>query len=721
MKTATSFILMAIVFAHATCMADKITLRSGRVLNGAVVSETPTEISFRTSMGTLRLSRADVAATSRDDSTAEEVDGDAALAARNYELAKGKFRAALDSVPKNGPAVARLQGKLQQIEKSLQQARSSAEVAKVQQAQQLLASRQYDAAQEILDQTIPQMPPTDEATTAARRLLAEVHYAKSKLARDSVNSIRVEQELRAAVAAYEPYGKAHLELGEILLRSATDDRAAIEQIRKGLHYGESELGEEEKIRYNYILGRKLFELAEFEARVAGRDREAAKRATQDYENAASSFAECLKTQNTYPAYSDALDRAVEAYIKMGEQNVMSDTRKTITSLKEALRLNSKNKQAHFLLGKMYRDAGNTDEAIQEFKTVIELDPKFPLSHYNLAQAYMDKRDFDSAQKQLDDEIQNNPRNYDAMTDRAEVNILLASYDKASEDLAQAKLIEPNRWRAYLLTSQLAFAQEKYDEAKQNLENVLRIKPDAIEAHIQMGKILKAEKSFEGAQLWLQNVVQHLSGLRNLSFKYRNLMAEAQVALGDIDMAQENFNTAGNRYMQALEFVPDFGPALNRLGDVKKRQGANLPDPAKQKEFFLAAVDSYNKAIKSEPKNPDFYLSLGIIYQKNLKDAQKAVINYTKYLDLNGRDRLNVSSWIAECGGTPPSDVGTTATEAKGAKEASAAKATPQPTPTPAPVAKDAATSAPAAKDKATTATTDQATTSTKAQDKETTS
>jgi hypothetical protein len=59
-----------------------------------------------------------------------------------------------------------------------------------------------------------------------------------------------------------------------------------------------------------------------------------------------------------------------------------------------------------------------------------------------------------------------------------------------------------------------------------------------------------------------------------------------------------------------------------------------------------------KAIQINPNDPRYHLSLGIIYQNNLKDCQKAVDCYRRYILLGGPDIATVNKWIEECGGKP---------------------------------------------------------------------
>lgn len=624
----------------AICKADRIVRNSGQILNGAIIQQTATEYAMKTEIGVVRVPRADVRELLSTETMAEEVDGDVYFARRDYTTAAKYYQAALQRAPAGGQAETRLRARLLQIAQFQQQTMVTQASTQFLQAQQLAAAGQFENAQKLLQSLITSLSPADPSTSAARMLLADIHFKRALLARDAVNDVEMQRQLESAIQAYDGYAKAYLMLGELYLRSSVTEEKGIEMIQKGLQHGQNQLSEEESIRYHYTIAKRFYTRG-------------------DYDKASANFAEALRAKGKYPQFADALERTVESYIKMSEKNVGSDIQKTVDNLNEALKLNPENKDALFLLGRIYRDTGRTENAISMLTKAIKVEATYPKAEHLLARAYMDAKDYDQAIIHLDLELKNNPSNYDAWADRAEVHIILAEYDKANQDLQAAAQLEPNRWRAFLLAAQLAFRQQQYDAARENLMKVLSLKPDAIEAHIQMGKVLEAQKQPDAAKQWFLNVVQYLEKSGSLSFAYRQLMAEAQTELGAIDLSQESPRQAETRLQTALEMVPNFAGALNRLGDVKRRLGTDATEPAAKTTFYQQAEQQYKQAIESNPHNPDFFLSLGILYHNNLKKPADALKNYEKYLELGGKDP-EVNKWIVEVGGTPR-DVGTSDT------------------------------------------------------------
>lgn len=627
--------------------ADTLALRNGRQLSGAVVAESGGQIVFKTRMGTLAVSRAEVVSLVRDGTLPEEVDGDAARDAGNFSRAAQLYRAALAKVTHPSPAKSRLEQKLAELELSVTSSQRAEQQRLVETVRQLIAMKRYDEAL-AQGETLRAQRLSDAETSAVARLLAEAHFGKAQQLLDRMDLVGADRELAKAAESDVTFYRVHLVRGERLLASASTLKEGVEAILKGLQYGEREMSEPERIKYHYLAGNALYSL-------------------KQYKDAASHFVECVRDKDKYPAYADALDRAADCFVKMGEQTVLKNAQETIANLQRALELDPKRAQAWFLLGKLYRDLGQTDKAVEAFRKLVEVDPSFPYGRQFLALSLIDAKDYDSALTELNEEIKLRPDNYQAYVDRAGVQIQLGNLAEADKDLEIVTSKDPSRWEAFLMRARLASAREDYENAKQYLAQVLALKQDAIEAHILMGKILRAQKDFDGAKKWLTNVVEYLEKIPDLTYKYKTYLAEAQTQLAEIDLLQDSPRQAETRLLTALQHVPDYSQAIAKLGDVKKRLAADV-EPAARKAFYREAEGYYKQAIDIDPKNPDHYLALGILYHKNLRDTKKAVENYRTYLQLGGKDKATVAKWIEECGGTVETSVlETTSSQTNAAK------------------------------------------------------
>jgi tetratricopeptide (TPR) repeat protein len=624
------FAALLLAALSPTAQADTITLRSGKQVEGAIVEETPQQLVVRTRLGTLRLAASEITGVARNGTVPEEVDGDTAHEAKNLAGAAEMYRAALAKVGNNAPARERIEAKLKAVQAEMAAANRSAIEKDIGLLRQAVTEKRYDDAIALAERLWGISLAEDQTSTIAR-LKAEAHFGKATQMLDRMDYVGADRELEKAVATYDPFYRAHLLLGERLLASAYTQNRGIDELLKGLRYGEKEISEAERVKYHYLVGRALYQRG-------------------DYKEAASHFVECVGDKDKFPAYADALDRAADCFVKMGEQTLLKNANEAVNNLKHAIELDPKRAQAWFLLGKLYRDLGQTDNAIDAFRKLIELEPSFPYGHEFLALSLIDAKNYDEALQHLDEEIKQRPANYQAYVDRAEVQIALGNFDKADQDLATVTSKDPSRWEAFMARARLAYVQEEYDKAQENIQQALALKRDAIEAHILMGKVLRAKKDYDGAKQWLLNVVEYLTKVPDLTFKYKTYLAEAQTQLAEIDLQQDSPRQAQTRLEIALDNVPNFAEAHARLGDVKKRLATDV-DTAARRSYYREAEKCYKKAIEADPKNPDYYLALGILYHKNLKDTPKAVENYEKYLELGGKDKTTVAKWIEECGGT----------------------------------------------------------------------
>ena len=99
--------------------------------------------------------------------------------------------------------------------------------------------------------------------------------------------------------------------------------------------------------------------------------------------------------------------------------------------------------------------------------------------------------------------------------------------------------------------------------------------------------------------------------------------------------------AENQFSEALKLNPFYAKAYTNIGMIYRRRNN-----------YEKAEEYYQRALMLNSDDPQNYLALGILYHNYIKDHKRAIENYQKYLDLGGTDRLQVTNWIKECGGTP---------------------------------------------------------------------
>lgn len=615
----------------APCQADKLVLTNGKTIDGAIKSQSATQYVVTTKVGSITIDKADVVRLISDFMTPEELTGDKAVQAADYEAASSAYNSALAKIPTSSEAATRVRGKLARIQ-SLKIAASSTRLTQMYaQAQQLIQGRDFDPALQLLSNLASQLPASDPMTSTVRQQMALAHYAKAMQARDAVKNDVARAELEQSIDSDPSYYPAYLALGEILLANSATVKEGVATIEKGLTAGGDQVPEQTRYKYRYLLADRYYSIG-------------------DYENATANFAEVIPARDRYPAFKDALNRTVASYVKMGEQNVSSDFHKTVDNLTDALRLNPEYKPALFLLGRIYSDSGNTENAILTLQKLVDLDPRYPDAQLYLGKSFLDAHDYESAEPHLTQALDLDPKSYDALVDRAELYVDQAQYEKAAADLEAAKKSNPDRWQAYYLSGKSALKQAKYDEAQTDLMDALKKNQNNYEARLAMGRVLVGRGAPDQARQWFEQVANSIPDGTKVSLKFRRFRAEAFTELGNIDLNQNTPRQAQTQYEAALKSIDNYGPALNKIGDVKKQLGNESAIDSERQGLFQEAEKYYRMAIDADPKNPDFYLSLAVLYHNSMKNSAKALAAYNKYVDNGGRDP-QVNGWIAELGGT----------------------------------------------------------------------
>lgn len=642
-----TFSVMVFAALAVPALADDFHLASGTVVQGAIVSQSADKYVIQTEIGTINLAKSDVVRVVSEGTSAVEIQGDIAAKKGDNVAARTAWNQALQQADSGSAAATRLQQKIAKLSSATQQAEANATLQLLNQAETLLQSQQLDAAQSVLTKLQARVTSDDDALTShIRQLEARIHYSKGVAARDNVRMETARQEWEQAISADPAFYPPYMALGNALLDNSATAQRGLDLLREGLDIGGAKISEAERYATMYKLAQRYYDL-------------------KNFARAAEAFAALIPAREQYPAYADALDKAVDSYVKMGEENRTGDFHQTINTLNIALRLNPQNEKALFLLGRIYLDLGQIENAVVTLKRLVEFKPRYPDAQLYLGRAYFKAHDYESAIQHLSTALAVNSNSYDALVDRAEAEINMGDYEAAQTDLTTARAVDENRWIAYYLTASLEFHQRNYEAAQQALMQTLQKNPTAIPAHLLMGRVLDARNRPDDARKWLDQVVSRLRMEPQLNYRYKLYLAEALTRLGDISVKERSPRQAENYLKEALDVAPNYTPALTASADALLLMTTDSFGPPAS-ELYKKAEQLYLRTIELEPKEADHYLKLARFYQQYAHNNTKAQEYYNKYVDAGGRD-LDVNIWLAEVGGEPRQEI----TEAAAAAAASA--------------------------------------------------
>ena len=279
---------------------------------------------------------------------------------------------------------------------------------------------------------------------------------------------------------------------------------------------------------------------------------------------------------------------------------------------QALRADSANSEAHYLLGITFHGLGQSNEAIRSLSQAIRLDPDRAEAHNYLGAVL-------GRQGKLDE----------AILSFQQAQLLSPESAEISGNLKHALAVRDNN-RGNALA-----AQGKRDEAVSCYRRALQLKPDYAEAHHNLGTVSAEQDQLEEAV-----------GCHRRALALRPDFAEAHNNLGAALVRQEKLDEAVACFRRALELKPDYFKAHNNLGAVLVKQNkleeaaaccrralelrpddaearGNLGAVLAMQDEFDEAVACYRRALELNPDNADMHNHLGAVLAKQGKLDQAA--------------------------------------------------------------------------------------------------
>jgi protein O-mannosyl-transferase len=202
--------------------------------------------------------------------------------------------------------------------------------------------------------------------------------------------------------------------------------------------------------------------------------------------------------------------------------------------------------AHYNLGIVLRDKGETDQAITHYRQAVALRPSYTEAHYNLGRLLAEKGEFNDA---------------------------IAHYQTA---LA----INPADAEAHNNLGVTLFGSGRVDEAIAHYQKALAIRPDYSEASCNLANALLSKGDLDGA-------IAHYLACLALSPN----QAEAEYNLASALLRKGRTNEAIAHYQKVLELGPETADAHANLGSAFLAKGR-----------VRDATAEYRKALRIEPEN-----------------------------------------------------------------------------------------------------------------------
>lgn len=280
--------------------------------------------------------------------------------------------------------------------------------------------------------------------------------------------------------------------------------------------------------------------------------------------------------------------------------------KAVSANKKAVKLSSKDAEAHSNLGASLEQIGKLKEAHSSYKEAISLKPDYAQAHYNLGINLQTQGRFHEAKISYRNVLKLMPQNVLAHNNLGTTFKELKRFDEAEKEYRLAISIKSDYAEAHNNLGNILQELGRLDEAELSLEQAISLKSNYVEAYYNLGityqengKTIQAMESYNQAIILKPN------------------FARAHSSLGVLFQELGSLKKAELSCRKAILYEPDYAIAYYNLGVTLQKIG-------KKDE----TIQCYKQAIKLSPNFANAYLNLFDVFEKNneIDNAQKILRN-----------------------------------------------------------------------------------------------
>jgi len=272
-----------------------------------------------------------------------------------------------------------------------------------------------------------------------------------------------------------------------------------------------------------------------------------------------------------PQLAFLLDKALESL-----RNSNSESAELY--LKQAIKIQASNPHVLRLLGVIYAQRKQYQEALKYINDSLKSLPKNALALSNLGNIFLELKEFQNALDAYDKSIRIDPKYDEVWSNKANALFELKRYDEAITCYDKALSLKPDYAEAWSNKGNLLKELKRYDEALIHFDQALSLKPDYAEGWSNKGKALHALKRYDEA---IAHYDKALS-LQPYEASYFYQKSLTNIALDQYAIAVENLEDA-IKYKFSLE-----GHAEYVLSALKPENGLK-PMPI---NFVTELFDGY---------------------------------------------------------------------------------------------------------------------------------
>jgi tetratricopeptide (TPR) repeat protein len=291
-------------------------------------------------------------------------------------------------------------------------------------------------------------------------------------------------------------------------------------------------------------------------------------------------------------------------------------------------------EAHYLLGKVYREENRLNMAEQAFSGAVKLDPHYSNAWVALGMVQLQHEKYGPAQETFKQAISVNPSNSSAYFGLGQLYMKQNQMDRAVRELNMSIYKNPNHPEVHLTLGKAYEAQGENVAAVKEFQEAIKLKPDYSEAYLAMANNFESRGELDNAIYKLRPGLQVLPKDPAL----RLFVAKANLRAGRLDEAIADYQAVlgngppANTLVEAAEglvrcfyvrslrettggflHAGDFQRAKALLAQLEQTNPESLELKFAAAELAALGGDSPNLDIIGAPKTDSERLALAEAY------------------------------------------------------------------------------------------------------------
>jgi len=261
-----------------------------------------------------------------------------------------------------------------------------------------------------------------------------------------------------------------------------------------------------------------------------------------------------------------------------------------TKVQEQLQLNPSSVEGYNLLGIIYSNEHDFDNALNAFQHALKISPNSTTTLNNLGNLYAAQRHSELAEKAFRKALSIEPTNNDS---NYNLGLVLMARGSPAEAVLHFERVHPANVPTQLNLIRALLQSGKTTEGlklAKDFSSQSDAGEDAVQQHFTLGTLLASEKQYKLASLELEKA----NALQPDTF-------EILFNLGQAYLRNKNYEKAGPVLNRALKLKPDSPETMYLIAQADSEQGEQS-----------TALDLLARARKLAPQNPDIILLLARI-------------------------------------------------------------------------------------------------------------